>query len=122
MNETSGFTMPSKTYDVLKYIALVVLPALATLYFGLAQIWNFPAGEEVVGTISLVDVFLGILINRSSKNYNNFAYTPDSVVGELIVTQDPEGMVDGMKLVANRDPLVLPDQEYVIFDIKREPS
>lgn len=62
--------MSNKVYDVLKYIAQIVLPALGTLYFALAKIWNFPYGAEVVGTISAVDAFLGALLKLSSDQYN----------------------------------------------------
>lgn len=62
--------MNNKVYDVLKYVAQIVLPALATLYFALAGIWNFPYVEQVVGTISAVDTFLGVLLGISSNNYN----------------------------------------------------
>lgn len=62
--------MSNKVYDVLKYIAQIVLPAVATLYFALAKIWNFPYGAEVVGTISAVDAFLGALLQISTNNYN----------------------------------------------------
>lgn len=62
--------MSNRCYDVLKYIAQIVLPALGTLYFALAKIWNFPYGAEVVGTISAVDAFLGALLKLSSDQYN----------------------------------------------------
>ena len=61
--------MSNKTYDVLKYIAQIVLPALATLYFALAGIWGFPYGEQVVGTITAIDTFLGVVLGISSANY-----------------------------------------------------
>ena len=67
--------MSNGVYDVLKYIAQIVLPAIATLYFALAKIWNFPYGAEVVGTISAVDAFLGALLKISSDQYN--AQPPD---------------------------------------------
>lgn len=60
----------NKVYDILKYIAQIVLPALATLYFALSKIWGLPYGEEIVGTISAIDVFLGALLGLSSMNYN----------------------------------------------------
>ena len=60
----------NRVYDGLKWIALYLLPALGTLYFALAGIWNFPYGEEVVGTITAVDTFLGVLLGISSANYN----------------------------------------------------
>lgn len=62
--------MTNKTYDILKYIAQIVLPALGTLYFALASIWGFPYGEQIVGTITAVDTFLGALLKLSSNNYN----------------------------------------------------
>lgn len=61
--------MSSKTYDVLKWIAMVVLPAVATLYFALAGIWGFPYGEEIVGTITAVDTFLGVVLGISTAQY-----------------------------------------------------
>jgi len=60
----------NKIYDVLKYIAQIILPALATLYFALSKIWGLPYGVEIVGTISAVDVFLGTLLGISSASYN----------------------------------------------------
>lgn len=61
--------MSDKTYDILKYIAQVVLPAVGTLYFALAGIWGFPYGEQIVGTITAVDTFLGVLLKLSSDSY-----------------------------------------------------
>ena len=62
--------MSNKVYDVLKYIAQIVLPALATLYFALAKIWGFPYGTEIVGTIAAVDAFMGALLQISTSQYN----------------------------------------------------
>ena len=62
--------MNNKVYDILKYIAQIVLPALGTLYFALAGIWGLPYAEQVVGTISAVDTFLGVILKISSNNYN----------------------------------------------------
>lgn len=62
--------MSNKVYDILKYIAQIVLPALATLYFALSKIWGLPYGEEIVGTISAIDVFLGALLGLSTMSYN----------------------------------------------------
>lgn len=65
--------MSNKMYDVLKWIALVFLPAFATLYYALAGIWGLPCGEEVVGTIVAVDTFLGVLLDISSAQYSKKA-------------------------------------------------
>lgn len=62
--------MSNKTYDILKWIALVMLPAASALYFGLSQVWGLPYGEEIVGTISMIDAFLGALLGISNVNYN----------------------------------------------------
>lgn len=61
--------MNSKTYDILKFIAQIVLPAIGTLYFALAGIWNFPYGEQIVGTIAAIDAFLGAILGISSARY-----------------------------------------------------
>lgn len=60
----------NKTYDTLKWVAMVVLPAGGFLYFTLSQIWGFPYGEEVVGTISAITAFLGALLKISNAEYN----------------------------------------------------
>lgn len=62
--------MKNKTYDALKFVAQILLPALGTLYFALAQIWGLPYGEAIVGTITAVDLFLGTLLGISSSEYN----------------------------------------------------
>ena len=61
--------MSNKTYDRLKWIALVVLPAIATLYGVLAKIWGLPYGEQIVATITALDTFLGTILGISSIQY-----------------------------------------------------
>lgn len=61
--------MNNKTYDTLKWVALVFLPALGGFYFGLSDLWNLPKALEVVGTISLIDTFLGLLLGVNSRTY-----------------------------------------------------
>lgn len=62
--------MNNKTYDILVWVAQIVLPAVGTLYFALAGIWGFPYGEEILGTISAIDVFLGTILKISNVSYN----------------------------------------------------
>ncbi len=62
--------MSNKVYDVLKWVAQILLPALGTLYFALASIWGLPYAEEIVGTITAIDAFLGVLLGISTHNYN----------------------------------------------------
>lgn len=73
--------MSNKVYDVLKWIAMYLLPALSTLYFGLSQTWGLPYGEQVVGTITTIDTFLGIMLGISSYHYQ----------GDGTLTSDPSG-------------------------------
>lgn len=61
--------LSNKAYDALKWIAQIALPAFATLYATLSIIWGIPYGDEVVGTISAIDVFLGALLGISSRKY-----------------------------------------------------
>lgn len=61
--------MSNKVYDTLKYVAQIVLPAVATLYFALAQIWGLPYGEQIVGTITAVDAFLGAILRITTIKY-----------------------------------------------------
>lgn len=79
--------MKDNTYNILKRIAQVVLPALASLYFGLAQIWGLPYAGEVVGTISLIDTFLGVILGISTKSYNKMIAN---------VSERDEDMSDGV--------------------------
>ena len=61
--------LSNKAYDTLKWIVQIALPALATLYATLSIIWGIPYGDEVVGTISAIGVYLGVLIGISSLKY-----------------------------------------------------
>ena len=61
--------MTNKTYDILKWIALILLPALATFYAAIAAVWGLPYTEQVVGTITAVDTLLGTLLKISSDKY-----------------------------------------------------
>lgn len=61
--------MCDKTYNVLKWMAQLLLPAMGTLYFALASIWRLPYGEQVVGTITAVDTFLGVILGITTAQY-----------------------------------------------------
>ena len=81
--------MNNKTYDILKFVAQIVLPALGTLYFALAGIWGFPYGEEIVGTITAIDAFLGAILGLSSVKYYKDG---KDVVGTLTVNENNEAV------------------------------
>lgn len=101
-------------YNILKHVATIYLPAVATLYFALAQIWGLPHAEEVVGTIAAVNTFLGALIGLSTMSYVNSGAKYD---GAIEVTEDP---ADGSKMFSlnlNGDPENLGEKREVTFKV-----
>lgn len=70
----------NKVYDALKYIAMVILPALGTLYFALAGLWNLGHANQVVGSIVALDAFLGVVLHLSNTAYNNSEAKYDGTV------------------------------------------
>ena len=91
----------SKVYNVLKFIALVLLPAISAFYFAVAKYWNLPYPEQVVGTLAAVDTFVGVLVGISNANYikqtGNYAFTNEDGSVEQLV---PVTMRDIMKWIA----------------------
>lgn len=61
--------MSNNLYDILKWVAMILLPALATFYAAISAVWSLPYTEQVVGTITAVDTLLGTLLKISSDNY-----------------------------------------------------
>lgn len=74
--------MANKVYDILKWVALIVLPALATLYLGLSNTWGLPFGEEISATITLVNTFLGAILMVSNNQYKKQGDSNDDAGGE----------------------------------------
>lgn len=111
--------MGNRTYDVLKFMGLMVLPALGTLYFGLSQIWGFPYGEEVVGSISVFSTFLGGLLRVSSSQYNASGAGLD---GTLKILETQEGSPDIYQLQFNEvpDAKKLAEKNKAVFDVEKD--
>lgn len=65
-----GMKIPDKLYDILKWVVIIVLPAIATLYAALSAVWGWPYSEEVVTTVTAVDTFLGAVLCISTATYN----------------------------------------------------
>lgn len=70
--------LSNKVYDILKFIAQIVLPAVATFYITIAGIWGLPYGEEVSGTIMAVDTLLGAVLMISTNSYNKKVTSEDA--------------------------------------------
>jgi hypothetical protein len=113
--ETPGF-MPDKVYDVLRFMAVIVLPALGAAYFGLASIWGLPAAEQVVGTIVVVDTFAGVLLRSARKSYEASDARFDGVISVKSDSEDGLTQLSNLQLdpqaVANKDEIVVKIQEH----------
>jgi hypothetical protein len=70
--------MDSKTYNIVKWVVIIFMPAIGALYFALSEIWGFPYGQEIVGTIASITAFAGIMLGVSTKAYK--AVSPNKLV------------------------------------------
>lgn len=112
-----GFTIPPKLYDFLKYIALIILPAIAALILGLGVSLNWSGATITAGVITLVDTFLGTILGKSSSN---FKQQEPIVFGDIVVQQDPDGAPAGIRIVGHHEGFVFQDQSQVVLNVKRE--
>ena len=108
----SAMYLNNKVYDFLKKLVQVILPASATLYFSIAQIWGLPNAENVIGTITAVTTFLGLVLGISSTVYNKSESKYDGVIN--VVDTDNKKT---FSLVLNTDPDSLGDQSSATFKI-----
>lgn len=108
--------MTDKAYDNLKWVALILLPALGTLYFALGQIWGLPFVEQVVGTVAALDTFLGLLLNKSSKDFQKVADTP-TIIGNIIPLIDKDGSPDGFRLQATVENPIFEEGKLSAFRV-----
>jgi len=117
VNETettnTTFILSDGVYSKLKFVALVLLPALTTLYFTLGSIWKFPAVESVIGSMTALDTFLGILLGISTKMYNASGAKFDGVIN--VTSTDGGGKLFSLEL--NGDPSALDQQKTVTFKV-----
>lgn len=88
-HEQRDYLLGNKIYDILSYIALIILPALATFYLTLAGLWNFPEPEKVAATIVAVDTLLGAMLKISKKSYDN---SEERFDGDLKIGQNENGI------------------------------
>jgi hypothetical protein len=109
--------LSDSAYNVVKKSATIVFPASAALYIALAQIWGFPHVEEVVGTITAVNTFFGIIVQISKKSYyaSNAPY-----VGEIKVENSVDGTRKVFSLVVDGDPEDLETMDQATFKINSD--
>lgn len=116
MDNNTSFTINPKLYDFLKWVALVVLPALAALVIGLGLTLHWAEAVDVAGVVTLVDTFLGAVLGKSSANYKT-----QNTLGDLIVSQNEDGTAGGLKIVAEQETPVFKAGGTALLNIKREP-
>lgn len=115
--DNTGFVIPPRLYDFLKYVAFVVLPAVATLIIGLGLTLQWSAATGVAGVVTLVDAFLGGILGKSASNYKN--QEPD-VFGDLVVMQDQTGAPSGIRIVGTKENPIFEDGGQVLLNVRRE--
>lgn len=115
--DNAGFTINPKAYDFLKYVALVILPAVAALVIGLGITLNWSSAPVVAGVVTLVDTFLGAILGKSASNYKSQA---PNVLGDLVITQDYDGTPTGMKVVGQKENPIFQEGSQVVLNVKRE--
>lgn len=104
--------LSNKAYDALKLLALIIFPALGTLYLALDQIWGLPAAQKVVGTIVAIDAFLGVIIKLGDVSYNASEARYD---GAVVIEPTATGLMHS--LVLNEDPTKLADKDEIILKV-----
>lgn len=115
--DDTGFTINPKAYDFLKYVALVILPAAAALILGLGVALGWSDAPVVAGVVTLVDTFLGAILGKSASNYKNQS---PNVFGDLVIMQEPDGAVMGMKVVGHKENPIFREGSQVALNVKRE--
>jgi hypothetical protein len=106
--------LSNKTYDWLKFLAQVIFPGLGALYFTCAAIWGLPKAEEVVGTITALDLFLGLFLARQTTTYNASDAKYD---GAVELTPDVENDTTDVRF--DLDPQVLADNDTVVLKVSK---
>ena len=112
--ETKLFVLPNKLYDVFRYLSLVLLPAVSTLYFTLSSLWGLPSTEQVIGSIAAIEIFIGVLLKISSVGYKKAGL---EYGGKIIISKSDNGnKVYSLEL--NTSPDSLDTLKLVTFKIE----
>ena len=108
-------TLTNRVYDAGKFVALVLLPALGTLYFALSGLWHLPSPEAVVGTVIAVDTFLGVILHLSTTTYKAGDAKYD---GEFTLEPHPTGDGTAIRLTS-LDESAITTKDAVTFKVNK---
>lgn len=109
----SSLHLSDKYFNVAKFITGIFLPAVGTLYFALAEIWDLPAPKEVLGTIIAIQAFLGVILGISSKSYEN---SGARYGGMINISETLEGATL-YSLELNHEPEELMNKQEITFKV-----
>lgn len=119
LEKTNDHVMLSDTaYNRGKKLVQVWIPALSSLYFGLGNIWGFPAIEQIVGSLAVLATFLGVCLGLSSSQYNA---SKAAFVGDLVIGTSDSGR-KLFSLEVNGDPNELELKSSVTFNVVKSPE
>jgi hypothetical protein len=111
--EPKGPFLSDAVFRKLRIFVEILLPAVSTLYFTLAQIWGFPNPEKVVGSIAAITTFLGLILRSARKSYNKSDAKYD---GHLNVVEEDGKKVFSLDLMS--DPEKLADKKDILFKVQ----
>lgn len=109
-----------KLYDNLKWITQILLPAFGSLYFGLSDLWDLPKAFEVVGSVSVLTVFLGTILGLSNVQYKR-TNEPQAGVVQAVGVDPVTGHPD-LRLVLHKMPAELVSNDTLTFKVDRHPT
>jgi len=113
----AGFVIPPKLYDFLKFVSLVILPALAGLVLTVGGILHWGPSEVVAGVITAVDTFMGLVLGKSASNYKQ---ADPNAVGDLVFGTDDEGNAELKRISVNQDNPVFKAGTKVYLNVVRQ--
>jgi hypothetical protein len=114
LGTTTPFLNP-RTYDFLNNMVKLGIPGVASFYFGLSQIWGLPKGEEVVGSLTLLATFIGVVLLMSKVSYKNSDAKYDGIIN---VTENQYGIKQATMDLANyENPADVVNQKEVVFKV-----
>jgi hypothetical protein len=112
-------TLSNKTYDTLKWVAQILLPALGALYFALSDLWSLPKVVEVVGTIAAVDTFLGVLLGITAAGYKKQNDPNGGYIQQVGV--DPHTGMPDLALTLSKLPNELMEKKSITLHVEKPP-
>lgn len=112
-DDNNGGFLSDKQYDAVKFLTIVFLPSMGTLYFALATIWGLPSPEQVLGTILALETFIGAVMGISTKQYKDSDARFD---GTLTTTDTPTKKIVSVETDLHPDELA--EKDEVILKVK----